>query len=487
MVRQKFKKDFQRNYKKGMAALALVLAVSMCAPIVSYATTPEEKQRLEELKEKQDKLNSDKETQNSTLKDLKKNKSKAQGTVNTINGNISSVQAQLEQAKSDVVKTSEDISKLSNELEEATENEKKQYEALKTQLAYMYENSLTDNLVTILFSSKSISEFLTRTEYALAIAKYDNNLIESYKEIQTTIKSKSKALAQKQKDLASYQEVLTAKESELNTQLEGAQAELIKTAEAVDVQQANVDEIDKQISGYKAETQAIEARVLAANEAAMQRYAEERAREKAEADAIANQKQKEADEAKQRGDANADQKQKEADEARKNAESLSHIASSEGRAYNNPSELNLLAAIIQAEAGNQGYDGMLAVGSVIMNRVFYHGGGFPNTITGVVYAKSQFEPVTRKMVVRQNGRYVELDMTVLQYYLSNSSAVSSNARAAAQAAYNGQRYHCPFGAMNQLFFMTPAALGSCQNGGWLTNRALADHFTLKGHTFFNVL
>ncbi|MCR4782713.1 MAG: cell wall hydrolase [Lachnospiraceae bacterium] len=484
MVRQKLKKAFRRNYRSGFRALSLALIFSMSVPTLSYAKTSEDQKKINELNEKQEKLNSEKKNQNSTLKDLKKNKNQAQGKVNTINGNISNVEAELDKAKNDVVKTSEDISKLSNELEEASENEKKQYKALKSQLAYMYENSLTDNLVTILFSSGSISEFLTRAEYAMAIAKYDNDLIESYKEIQTTIKTKSKELAQKQKDLASYQEVLTAKQSELNTELQGAQAELIKSSEAVDMQQANIDEIDKQISGYKAETQAIEARVQAANEAAMQRFAEEKAREKAEAEAIANQKQKEADEAKQRGDADADQKQREADEARQEADNASHIATSEGRAYNNPSELNLLAAIIQAEAGNQGYDGMFAVGSVIMNRVFDR--QFPGTITGVVYANNQFEPVTRKMVVRRNGGYVELNMTVLQYYLSNPSAVSANARSAAQATYNGQRYHCPFGAMNQLFFMTPAALESSRRG-WMAKKTIADQFTLKGHTFFNVL
>ncbi|MBR1598508.1 MAG: cell wall hydrolase [Lachnospiraceae bacterium] len=55
------------------------------------------------------------------------------------------------------------------------------------------------------------------------------------------------------------------------------------------------------------------------------------------------------------------------------------------------SELVTLAGIIEAEAGNSHYPGMVAVGSVVMNRV--ESTRFDNTIEGVIYADMQFEPV----------------------------------------------------------------------------------------------
>ena len=55
------------------------------------------------------------------------------------------------------------------------------------------------------------------------------------------------------------------------------------------------------------------------------------------------------------------------------------------------SELIMLAGIIEAEAGRDHYPGMLAVGSVVMNRV--ESTRFDNTIEGVIYADMQFEPV----------------------------------------------------------------------------------------------
>lgn len=54
------------------------------------------------------------------------------------------------------------------------------------------------------------------------------------------------------------------------------------------------------------------------------------------------------------------------------------------------SDLVLLAALIQAEAGTQPYEGQVAVGSVVMNRL--RSGRYGGTIYSVIYAKSQFGP-----------------------------------------------------------------------------------------------
>lgn len=51
-------------------------------------------------------------------------------------------------------------------------------------------------------------------------------------------------------------------------------------------------------------------------------------------------------------------------------------------------EVQLLGALIQIEAGNESYEGQLAVGAVVMNRV--RSGGYPNTIADVIYAPGQF-------------------------------------------------------------------------------------------------
>lgn len=53
-------------------------------------------------------------------------------------------------------------------------------------------------------------------------------------------------------------------------------------------------------------------------------------------------------------------------------------------------EVILLAALIQCEAGGESYQGKLAVGAVVVNRV--RSGRYPNTIGDVIYAPGQFTP-----------------------------------------------------------------------------------------------
>ena len=62
-----------------------------------------------------------------------------------------------------------------------------------------------------------------------------------------------------------------------------------------------------------------------------------------------------------------------------------------GESYYGRNNRELLARIIQAEAGNQPFEGMVAVGNVVMNRV--NSDRFPDTVYDVVYQSGQFDPV----------------------------------------------------------------------------------------------
>ncbi|MDE7434780.1 MAG: cell wall hydrolase [Lachnospiraceae bacterium] len=53
-------------------------------------------------------------------------------------------------------------------------------------------------------------------------------------------------------------------------------------------------------------------------------------------------------------------------------------------------EVTLLAAIIQCEAGSECYEGQLAVGAVVMNRV--RSGSYPGSIYEVIFQSGQFTP-----------------------------------------------------------------------------------------------
>lgn len=61
-------------------------------------------------------------------------------------------------------------------------------------------------------------------------------------------------------------------------------------------------------------------------------------------------------------------------------------------------DVTLLAALIQCEAGNESYEGQLAVGAVVMNRV--RSGAYPGSIYDVIYQRGQFPPAGKGMVAQ---------------------------------------------------------------------------------------
>lgn len=72
-------------------------------------------------------------------------------------------------------------------------------------------------------------------------------------------------------------------------------------------------------------------------------------------------------------------------QAKRNAQKEAVLASA--------SEVEILAALIQCEAGGESYEGQVAVGSVVMNRV--RSAGYPNSISEVIYASGQFVPAAK--------------------------------------------------------------------------------------------
>ncbi len=75
-----------------------------------------------------------------------------------------------------------------------------------------------------------------------------------------------------------------------------------------------------------------------------------------------------------------------------NAMGISSSASSSGQtASPNEANIELLARVINGEARGEPYEGQVAVGAVVLNRVDHP--SFPNSISGVVYQKGAFTAV----------------------------------------------------------------------------------------------
>lgn len=83
----------------------------------------------------------------------------------------------------------------------------------------------------------------------------------------------------------------------------------------------------------------------------------------------------------------------------------------------------LLAALIYCEAGCESYEGQLAVGAVVMNRV--RSAAYPDSIHGVIYASGQFTPALNGKVNRvyESGKIPGSCIQAAQEALSGVSNV----------------------------------------------------------------
>lgn len=108
------------------------------------------------------------------------------------------------------------------------------------------------------------------------------------------------------------------------------------------------------------------------------------------------QKAKEEEEARIKAEEEAKAKAEEEarikaeEEARAEAEAQAQAQSQAQAVTPAAGEQELLAALIFCEAGNQPYEGQVAVGAVVMNRV--RSGVYPNSISSVIYQSGQFGP-----------------------------------------------------------------------------------------------
>ena len=116
--------------------------------------------------------------------------------------------------------------------------------------------------------------------------------------------------------------------------------------------------------------------------------------------------------------------EKKLEEERKAAEEAARIAAEKAAAEAAAqADKELLAALIFCEAGNQPYEGQVAVGAVVMNRV--ESASYPNTISEVIYQSGQFTPAMTGWLdsVRANAGYTASAMQAAEDALAGSSPV----------------------------------------------------------------
>ncbi len=332
--------------KKLRGCLAVFLLIALCfSSTYSYASQSEVdrlKQESQNAKDKVNQINEQKNQVEGAKNQLKNQADSLSGQISSLNSQISNVTGEISETEENIAAVEEDLASLNEELEKTQASLDSQKESMKLRIQYMYENKSSNTLVNFL-ECGSISGFLQRLEYMSQITSYDQKQVKKFEATQKKLEDTKTAIEAKGQELSAYQDNLESKKSQLGTLVNSTASALNTTNTQIANTQAVLDEIEKQLK----EAKEYEKRIS-------QQYMEEQ---------------------------------------RKMAEKLAGEHGGYSGGYSTTDEETLiLAALIQAEAANQGDAGRLAVGSVVMNRVA--SSKFPNTVSGVIYASGQFAPVT---------------------------------------------------------------------------------------------
>lgn len=340
--------------RRKISTILVIVLLLTAVPLTSYATTTKEKLNQAE----QEKKNTEEK-----LEDTQENIDGLKEEQNTLKGELSNLNNQLSQVSDNLYDLEEQISTKELEIEvteqalaEAIQIEEDQYAAMKKRIQFMYERR-DFMLLEMLLQSGSFGDFLNYNDYIEQLSEYDREMLEEYQATIVTIEEEKQRLNEEKAELES-----------LKAQ---AEAEKSRVAGLVSTTSNNIANYSAQISDAEAEALAYEQKI------------------KEQEENIEYLKKKLAEEIAL--------SQLAANSAKRD---ISEVTFADGDRY-------LLANLIYCEAGGESYEGQLAVGAVVINRVL--SSVYPDTVVGVIYQNKQFSPVAsgRLALALAEGRATE--------------------------------------------------------------------------------
>lgn len=381
--------------KKAVAAMMAAVLLISAFPMPAFADNNKINELEDEIKRKKEEREQTKGEINERkdeLEDLQETTEGLKGELNNLNANLTEVSNNLEELEKQIEDKNAEIEQTNQELDEARQTEQTQYAAMKKRVQFMYEKQ-DYVMLEMLFGSASFSDFLNRNNYFEQLSAYDRKQLEAFKATRQEIEQKEAQLEKEKKDL-----------DELKVDVEAEQSRFAGL----------VSQTKGQISNYQSEMSNTEAEMLA-----YEKQLEEQNNDIAKLQAELAEERRLSQLAAQSA-----------------WRDISEVTFADGDRY-------LLANLIYCEAGNQPYEGQVAVGAVVINRVL--SSVFPDTVVGVIYQNKQFSPVA-------SGR--------LALALAEDHATAACYRAADEAMAGATTVG------NCLFFRTPIdGLTGTQIGG----------------------
>lgn len=287
--------------KKKLFSLVLATVLTAATVLPCYGASTKEK--ISNAQAEQAAAQSQLDSIQSRIDELNSKKGQSEEYLSELNQQLDDLQNRLQELQDQYDAKQNELVQIQADLEDAKAKEEEQYEAMKLRIQYMYENSSGNGYMAMLFSSKSISELISRAEYIQKISDFDRDLMQEYedtvnqvKEKETQVQEEQAAIVELQQQSSDQQEAIqelyAAAYQELRTysaELDDAKSsesalvdEINSKADAINdlIRQAKEEEIAAQ---KKAEEEA--AAAAAAQQAAAEAEAEAARKQAAEAEA----------------------------------------------------------------------------------------------------------------------------------------------------------------------------------------------------------
>lgn len=376
-------KDMKKNSKRRMFSTLLILFL-MIQMTVQADTGTKERVDLasKDTGSSVEELERQREEQQSQLDSLKEYQINLSDELTELNNGLQEISNELADTQDEIAAKNVEIEAAESRIAELTTRSESQYEAMKKRVQYMYENG-NQSYLELLLGASSFSDFLNRMEYAKSIYDYDRQELSDYQDTLAELK-------QQKEDLETAKEELLAAEQTKQEQKSKADSLVAAQQEKISAAKSDVADAETEIADTDAEI------------ARQKAYEEELETQKAKEDAARQE------EIRRQEEELINSQQPDASDNNANPDGTSTGdnttgSDASGGGIVNASDVAMLAALIQCEAGGESYEGKLAVGSVVMNRV--DSSYFPDTVVGVIYQSGQFSPVAsgRFAVVLSSG------------------------------------------------------------------------------------
>ena len=376
-------KDMKKNSKRRMFSALLILFL-MIQMTVQADTGTKERVDLasKDTGSSVEELERQREEQQSQLDSLKEYQINLSDELTELNNGLQEISNELADTQDEIAAKNVEIEAAESRIAELTTRSESQYEAMKKRVQYMYENG-NQSYLELLLGASSFSDFLNRMEYAKSIYDYDRQELSDYQDTLAELK-------QQKEDLETAKEELLAAEQTKQEQKSKADSLVAAQQEKISAAKSDVADAETEIADTDAEI------------ARQKAYEEELETQKAKEDAARQEEIKRQEEELINSQQPAASDNNANPDGTSTGDNTTGSDTSSGGTVN-ASDAAMLAALIQCEAGGESYEGKLAVGSVVMNRV--DSSYFPDTVVGVIYQSGQFSPVAsgRFAVVLSSG------------------------------------------------------------------------------------